>query len=149
MPTVPPKPFVSTNSVSKICDIPSFINGHCNNKIQIDKNLMNIPNQKIHDNHARMFKPIETLETFEAVKLTTKEHHKKETFISNKELIKEKEINEENGHMSPKTELTLNSTDIQDKKQEKLSDYNSFKTNLKSKKKIDCIKNNTSILHVE
>lgn len=131
----------------KICELSSIANGHLNNENQIDKNHMEIPNQNIRDNHARMSIPFETRDTFEVVKLS-KEPHEKETFMLNKEFIKEKEINK-NGHMSPKTELIINGIVIHNKEQEKLSDKNCLKINYKSKEKVGDIKNNTPVLHVK
>lgn len=126
----------------KICELSSIANDHLNNENQLDKNHMDIPNQNICDNHARMSR-----DTFELVKLT-KEPHEKETFMLNKELIREKEINK-NGHMSPKTELIINGIVIHNKEQGKLSDKNCLKINHKSKEKVGDIKNNTPVLHVK
>lgn len=118
-------------------------NGHLSNQNSINKDLMDIPNQKLRANHVRMSTMhIETTETFNAMKHVKDTPKIKETFMNNKE---DKQINICDP-MSPKTELIFISNDNYGKEQANLSDRNN--TNLTLKTRVD-ITNNTSVIPVK
>lgn len=121
-------------------------NGHLNNQNPMNKDLIDIPNHKIFNNHVRVHTqiPIEPNDTFKAVKHIDTS---KEKEMVTKEFKDSKEINISD-HMCHKNELILNSNDISGKEQAKLNDLNSKQLAIKTRRKVDTT-NNTSVFPVK
>lgn len=145
MPTVPPKPFISTNFTPKT-GLSSVANSHLNNQNKMNKDLMDIPNQKMHVNHVKMAMPIETKETFKTVKLTKDIPKPNDYSVLTNEFKEDKETNK-NDRISPKPELIFNN-DTCDKDQTKSTDKNSKQISTNTKRKVDGIKNNSTAFSV-
>lgn len=124
-------------------------NNHLNNQSLINKDLMDIPNQKTLVNHVQVHTqiPLETKETLKSIKLIEDNSKAKETPIINKELIEDKEIGI-NNCISSNTELLSNSYNKPEKEQTKSSDKNIKKVTLKTRKRND-ISNNASLFPVK
>lgn len=145
MPTVPPKPLISTNFTPKT-GLTSVANSHLNNQNKINKDLMDIPNQKMHVNHVKMSMPIETKETFKTAKLI-KDIPKSNDYSVITNEFKEDNERSKNDRMSPKPELIFNN-DTCDKDQTKSNDKNCKQIFTNTKRKVDGIKNNSTALSV-
>ncbi|XP_060848643.1 tubulin monoglutamylase TTLL4-like isoform X1 [Rhopalosiphum padi] len=142
LPTVPPKPLISTNCTHKIGCSSLTINGHLNNTNPKNKDLMDIPNQKTIVNHVRLatLMPVVSKETYKSMKHTKDTPKVKESLTITKE---DEQIHEQS---SSKPELILNS-DIYEKSKSKLSDKNCKISNPKTRWQTDNI-NNTSVFSV-
>ncbi|VVC41200.1 Hypothetical protein CINCED_3A015863 [Cinara cedri] len=128
LPTVPPKPLNCTNSVVKTGGSSGITNGHLNSQNSINKDLMNIPNQKCLLNHVGM---------------STMPEETKESLMA---------TNDDNGinisdPISPKTESILKNNDNFKKEQVNLSDRNNKKLTLKTRKRVEIL-NNTTVFPV-
>lgn len=146
MPTVPPKPFISTNFTSKT-GLSSVGNSHLNNQNKINKDLMDIPNQNIHVNHVKESMSIETKETFKTVKIIKDIPKPHDYSMITNEFKDDKETNK-NDQMNPKLELIFNN-DTCHKDQTKSIDINSKQITTNTKRKVDVIKNNSTALSVK
>lgn len=129
--------------MQKIGDSSLTINDHLNNPNSNNKDLMDIPNQKMLVNHVRIatLMPVESKVTFKSMKNIKDTPNVKESLIITKE---DNEIHEQK---SPKLELTLNN-DILEKERAKLSEKISKKLPFKTRRRTDNI-NNTSVFPVK
>lgn len=142
LPTVPPKPLISTNCMQKIGCSSLTINGHLNNTNSKNKDLMDIPNQKTLVNHVRIgtFMPVESKEILKSMK------HIKDTSKLKESLMITKDGKLIHEQTSPKPESILNS-DIYVKEKSTFSDKNSKTLTLNTIRQTDNI-NNTSVFPV-
>ncbi|VVC44640.1 Hypothetical protein CINCED_3A020272 [Cinara cedri] len=128
LPTVPSKPLNCTNSLVKTSGSSATTNSHLNNRNSVNKDLMNVPNQKLLVNHVRMSTiPVETKEPL----MATDDYNK---------------VNPSDP-MSPKTEIILKNNNNFEKEQLNLSDRNNTKLTQKTRKRAEIIKN-TSVFPV-
>lgn len=112
----------------------------------MNKDLIDIPNRKIFNNHVKISSQIHETKDIMKTKNINDTSKLKETSLITKEFKDIKDINISN-NMNPQTELLLNSNDIFGKEQSKLIDVNNKKLNVKIRK-VD-IPNSTSVFPVK
>ncbi|CAI6358011.1 unnamed protein product [Macrosiphum euphorbiae] len=142
LPTITPKPLISTNCIlKKGCPSSAAIN-NLNNTNPINKDFMDILSRKTLVNHVRIatLMPVESKETFKPMKNIKDTPKAKESVIITKE---DKQIIEQ---INPKPELMLNN-DLYENQKPKLCDENSKTLTLITKNRTDNI-NNISVFPV-
>jgi len=119
MSKVLPKAINFATTASKIGGLSSITNGNSKYQYPLNKNGMDIPDEKIQINHVRVPTSLENKEKCMALKLEKYSLEAKETLLTVRGLKKKKSV-DNNEHKSYKPELILNTKVISDKEESKL-----------------------------